>query len=69
MRTHCLALLAATVIIACQPPKDMETESMTKLNEFAVVTLTTDLTSLSETQKQMLPLLFEVADIMRNNFV
>ncbi len=68
MRTHCLALLAATVIIACQPPKDMETESMTKLNEFAVVTLTTDLTSLSETQKQMLPLLFEVADIMDSIF-
>ena len=37
---------------------------LTKINEFAVIKLTTDLTKLSDKEKQMIPLLIEVAKIV-----
>jgi hypothetical protein len=39
-----------------------------KLNSFALVPLTTDISHLSENQKEMLSILFEVADIMEEIF-
>ncbi len=44
------------------------TEMEKKVNEFASFKLTTDLTRLTEKEKQMLPLLFEAANIMNDVF-
>lgn len=41
-----------------------DTGMKTKLNEFAVVKLTTDLSKLSEHEKQMIPILIDIANIM-----
>jgi len=44
------------------------TEMEKKVNEFASFKLTTDLTKLTEKEKQMLPILFEAASIMNDVF-
>jgi hypothetical protein len=44
--------------------KALETDMKTKLDEFAVVKLTTDLTKLSNNEKKMIPYLIEIAQIM-----
>ncbi len=66
-----LGLLALiTVLISCNTTSKKETamnqnqEIEKKANEFASFTLTTDLSVLSEKEKQMLPLLFKAADLM-----
>ena len=41
-----------------------DTGMKAKLNEFAVVKLTTDLSKLSEREKQMIPILVEISDLM-----
>jgi len=43
-------------------------EMQKKVNEYAVVKLTTDLTKLTEKEKQMIPVLLEVAQIMDDIF-
>jgi len=49
---------------AATPAKSTEIEMKTKPNEFAVVKLTTDLTKLSAQEKQIIPILIEVAKII-----
>jgi hypothetical protein len=44
------------------------TEMEKKVNEFASFKLTTDLTKLTEKEKQMLPILFEAAEMMNELF-
>jgi len=41
-----------------------DTSMKARLNEFAVVKLTTDLSKLSDREKQMIPILVEIADLM-----
>ncbi len=68
-----VALLAS---ISCNQPKEQKQEETTdsisvikkKVSEFAKVKLTTDLSKLSESEKKMLPFLFEAAKIMNNIF-
>jgi len=48
--------------------EEQENTIMKKLNQYAEVTLTADLTGISDNQKQMLRLFFEVADIMDELF-
>ena len=43
-------------------------EMQTKVNEFASFTLTADMSKISEKEKQMLPFLFEAANIMNEIF-
>ncbi|MEA3496136.1 MAG: Zn-dependent hydrolase [Bacteroidota bacterium] len=45
-----------------------DTNMVAKVNEYKKVKLTTDLSVLSEKQKQMLPILFKIADIMDEIF-
>ncbi|OQY00359.1 MAG: Zn-dependent hydrolase [Bacteroidetes bacterium 4572_117] len=48
--------------------EELVSEMQKKVDEFASFTLTTDLSKLSEKEKQMLPFLFEAADIMNEIF-
>jgi hypothetical protein len=69
-----LTILMAFVLItsACQPtePQNEPEKSATQmmLDEYAEFTLTTDMAKLSDKEKQMIPLLIEVAKIMDNLF-
>lgn len=62
----------ASTLISCQPKEKKSAMSpedstmMAKVNEFAVVKLTTDLSKLTEKEKQMIPLLIETAKIIDN---
>ncbi|MBN2758594.1 MAG: hypothetical protein JXR51_15590, partial [Bacteroidales bacterium] len=66
------ALLFSFANMACNQPIAQNTDETTdtiselkmKLNEFESVKLTTDLTELSDNEKEMLPFLFEAAKIM-----
>ena len=79
MKITRLLLLSALVVtmltFACNQAEDKEqtdekplTEMEKKVNEFASFKLTTDLTQLSEKEKQMLPILFEAASMMNELF-
>lgn len=64
-----LALLASS----CQPTTEtaeepVKSEMQMKLDEFAEFTLTTDMTKLSDKEKEMIPILIEVAKIMDGLF-
>ncbi len=61
-------ILALVLSISCSTSKKTDTEIMKKLNQYAEVSLTADLTGITENQKQMLRLFFEVADIMDELF-
>ncbi|MDO9512116.1 MAG: Zn-dependent hydrolase [Bacteroidales bacterium] len=68
-----LFFLAATVILlsACNMNKKMDEKSaaiQAKVDEFASFTLTSDISGLSDGDKQALPLLFEAAQIMDELF-
>ncbi len=64
-----MPLMAILLITGCQP-KPIYTSSVEniqeKVEEFIPVTLSTDLSVLSEKEKQMLPILFETAQIMED---
>jgi hypothetical protein len=71
-----LALLAATTI-SCKQKSGSEnstndttamSEMQKNVNDYAVVKLTTDLSKLTEKEKQMIPLLLEISEIMDDIF-
>lgn len=73
VRNSLMMMILLTLFVAgCQPKSDKAALSpqdslmLAKVNDFAVVTLTTDLGKLTEKEKQMIPLLIEVADIIDN---
>lgn len=71
MKRSWIALLMVVSLWACHQPdnKQKQDEQMkAKVEEYAPVKLTTDLSQLSEKEKQMLPLLFEAARIMDDLF-
>lgn len=61
-----MPLLAVLILIGCEQKKSYTSSDNVKqkVEEFIPVTLSADLSHLSEKEKQMLPLLFEAADIM-----
>lgn len=67
-----MMILLTLFVPGCQPKSEKTALSpqdslmLAKVNDFAVVTLTTDLGKLTEKEKQMIPLLIEVADIIDN---
>ncbi|WP_462317536.1 dipeptidyl-peptidase 3 family protein [Marinilabilia sp.] len=65
-------LIALVAITSCQTNKETYTAAIPNVKEkaeaYQTFKLTTDLDALSANQKKMLPLLFEVADIMDNLF-
>ncbi len=67
-----LAIAALIGLQGCQSPDKrtgIDNDSiMIKLNDFARVSLTADLGSLNENERQMIPLLIQVADIMDGIF-
>ena len=60
----------ALIAVACtNKPKEVVEQPQPKLiDKYAEYTLTTDISHLSENEKEMLPLLFEAADIMEDLF-
>ncbi|MDF1547034.1 MAG: Zn-dependent hydrolase [Bacteroidales bacterium] len=71
-----IGFIMAMFVTACNESAENEqstdektmTEMEKKVNEFASFKLTTDLTQLTEKEKQMLPVLFEAASIMNDIF-
>ncbi|WP_201300875.1 dipeptidyl-peptidase 3 family protein [Sunxiuqinia indica] len=61
-------LLAGACTNKTNEQKEMKSEIAQKADEFIAVKLTTDLSVLSEKEKQMLPLLFKAAKIMNEIF-
>lgn len=61
-------IIAGILSMACMAPEKQESEYMKKVEDYATVTLTADLSELSENQKEMLTLLFKAADIMNQIF-
>ena len=73
MKIRQLTYIAAVALlaVACtnKPKVVVEEPSQPKLiDKYAEYTLTTDISHLSENEKEMLPLLFEAADIMEDLF-
>ena len=72
MKIKHLTYIAAVALlaVACNnKPKVVEEKPQPKLiDKYAEYTLTTDISHLSENEKEMLPLLFEAADIMEDLF-
>ena len=72
MKIKQLTYIAAVALIAVacnNNPKAVEEQPQPKLiDKYAEYTLTTDISHLSENEKEMLPLLFEAADIMEDLF-
>jgi len=73
-KTLAIAVLAAFIATGCQNQKPKTTmkasipDVQKKVNEYAVFTLTTDMSKLTDKEKQMLPYLFKCADIMEQLF-
>ncbi|MGR3811257.1 dipeptidyl-peptidase 3 family protein [Jiulongibacter sp. NS-SX5] len=64
-----LFLVLAAVIFSCVPISEpKESVMQQKVNEYAEFTLTSDLSSLTENQKKMIPLLIEASKIMDDIF-
>jgi hypothetical protein len=61
-------LSAALVLAACQSSGIKENAYMDKVEQFAGFTLTADVSALSDNEKEMLRLLFQVSDIMDGIF-
>ena len=73
MKIKHLTIIAAVAIVAsaCSnaPKQPVEQQPQPKLiDKYAEYTLTSDISHLSENEKEMLPLLFEAADIMEDLF-
>ena len=64
------AVLATPFILfsTCRPKQETKSDMQKKVDNFAEVELTTDISHLSENEKKMLPLLFEAAQIMDDIF-
>lgn len=67
-KTLFAALAAGLLIMACQPKQEIKSDMQKKVENFAEVELTADISHLSENEKKMLPLLFEAAKIMDDIF-
>ena len=63
-----LVLLAAATSSCKQNTGKTLSEMQKKVNEYAIVKLTTDMSKLTEKEKQMIPILLEVAQIMDDIF-
>ena len=64
-----IATLALLAVACVNKPKQVEEQPQPKLiDKYAEYTLTTDISHLSENEREMLPLLFEAADIMDDLF-
>ncbi|MGI6320199.1 MAG: dipeptidyl-peptidase 3 family protein [Bacteroidales bacterium] len=63
-----LGLVLVFAVSSCGNKKKETTEMENKVNEFAVVELNADLSALTENEKQMIPILVEVAQIMNELF-
>ena len=64
-----IAALALLAVACVNKPKQVEEQPQPKLiDKYAEYTLTTDISHLSENEREMLPLLFEAADIMEDLF-
>lgn len=61
-------VFALFMAMACKPKPQINEEMQKKVDEFVKVELTTDISHLSEKEKQMLPLLFDAAKIMEDIF-
>ncbi len=72
MKKTLLPLLAILPLFCCSPKNNQDnpnnSEMTSKVEEFAPFKLTSDLTHLSDNQKEMLNIFFEVASIMDNLF-
>jgi hypothetical protein len=71
MKKTLMALVLMAGLVACNQTSNNQKQQdamKAKVEEYAVVKLTTDLSQLSEKEKQMLPLLFEAARIMDDLF-
>ncbi len=69
MKTIYILLTAGIIFFGCKPSSHNENNPMMKkVNQYAEVTLTADISLLSEDQKEMLKLLIQVADIMDEIF-
>lgn len=68
MKTKLLFTLATVTMLAwaCQPKQQVNEEMQKKVDEFVEVELKADISHLSENEKKMLPLLFEIAKIMED---
>jgi len=65
-----MTVIALTALSACNnsPKKEEKVDLCAKVNEYAWVKLTTDLSVLSEKERQMLPLMIEAAQIIDELF-
>jgi hypothetical protein len=63
-----ISILSILILNGCQTADKNESKYMKLVDQFAEVTLTADLSYLSDNQLKMLPLLFEAADIMQELF-
>ena len=63
-----VALLASACANAPKQPVEQEKPQPKLIDKYAEYTLTTDISHLSENEKEMLPLLFQAADIMDQLF-
>ena len=62
-------VMAVFILAACTPTKDPLTEDMkARLAQFEEVTLTTDLSWLSENEREIIRILMDAADIMDDIF-
>jgi hypothetical protein len=77
MRKHFSEVIIITVVailgVACSGNKQVETEQkktemQQKVEEFALVELTTDLSNLTEKERQMIAIFIDIADIMNDLF-
>jgi len=70
LRNYLAAGLIVTSVISCNTENSNSTPNNTeqKLNNYKTVTLTSDLSELTENEKKMLPFLFEAATIMDEIF-
>jgi len=63
-KSFLLAAVAILTVFGCNTKKTQVSDMQTKVNEFAPVELRVDIINLSDKEKQMLPILFDVAEIM-----
>ncbi|MFP4023052.1 MAG: dipeptidyl-peptidase 3 family protein [Thiohalospira sp.] len=62
-------MMAAIILISCSTPeKEEKTDMQKKVDEFAEVELTSDISHLTDNQKEMLGYLFEAAQLMDDIF-
>lgn len=67
-RFSLMATIAVIFLAACGPKQDAEETIKAKVNAFVEVELTTDISHLSANEKEMLPYLFEIAEIIDDIF-